>query len=120
SCPTRRLRPDQPSDGGGDMPERGFFQSLFDISFESFIATKIIKVLYVLSIVLLGIGALGYTIFAFTVSIAFGLLMLVIIAPLVFLLYLIYTRVVLELFIAVFRIMESNAELVSLARGNVA
>jgi uncharacterized protein DUF4282 len=98
------------------MHEKGFFGSLFDISFESFITTKIVKVLYVLSMVIFGLAALAYTIFAFTVSAAFGLAMLIIIAPLAFLLYLIYTRVVLEIFVAIFRIMESNFELVALQR----
>ena len=42
--------------------------------------------------------------------------MLVIAAPLVSLLYLIYTRVLLEVIIALFRIMEYNAELVTLQR----
>jgi hypothetical protein len=96
--------------------DKGFMGSLFDFSFSSFVTTKIVKVLYVLAIVVFGLAALAYIGFAFSVSVGFGLLMLVIIAPLTFLLYVIYTRVVLELFIAIFRIMESNAELVVLAR----
>jgi hypothetical protein len=98
------------------MQEKSFFASLFDIDFESFITTRIVKVLYVLTIVVFGLAALAYIVFAFTVSAAFGLLMLVIIAPLTFLLYLIYTRVVLEIFVAIFRIMETNVELVALQR----
>jgi hypothetical protein len=43
---------------------------------------------------------------------------LVIVAPLVALLYLIYVRVLLEIVIAVFRIMETNTELVALQRGH--
>lgn len=98
------------------MQEQGFFASLFDTSFSSFITTKIIKVLYILTMVLLGLVALGFVVSAFTVSTGFGLLTLVILAPLMFLLYLIYARVVLELFIAIFRIMETNFELVALSR----
>ena len=98
------------------MQEKSFFASLFDVDFESFITPRIVKVLYVLTMVVFGLAALAYVIWAFTESIVFGLLMLVIIAPLMFLLYLIYTRVVLEIFLAIFRIMESNFELVALQR----
>jgi hypothetical protein len=45
---------------------------------------------------------------------------LLIVAPLVGLLYLIYVRVLLEIVIVIFRIMESNAELVQLQRGAAA
>jgi len=98
------------------MQEKSFFASLFDVDFQSFITPRIVKVLYVLTMVVFGLAALVYVVWAFTESIVFGLLMLVIIAPLMFLLYLIYTRVVLELFLAIFRIMESNFELVALQR----
>ena len=99
------------------MPEKGFFGALFDLSFSSFVTTKIIKVLYVLAIVIAGIIALAYTIAAFAADPVLGLLTLVILAPLGFLLYVIYTRVFLELIIVIFRILETNTELVHLQRG---
>ena len=99
------------------MPDRGFLASLFDVSFSSLVTTKVIKVLYILSMIVIGLGALGFIGAAFANSVAFGLLTLVIIAPLVSLLYLIYVRVLLEIVIAIFRIMETNTELVALQRG---
>jgi hypothetical protein len=99
------------------VPEKGFFGALFDLSFSSFVTTKIIKVLYVLAIVIAGIIALAYTIAAFAADPVLGLLTLVILAPLGFLLYVIYTRVILELIIVIFRILETNTELVHLQRG---
>lgn len=98
------------------MQQKGFFQSLFDLSFSSFITTKIIKVLYVIAIILTAIAALGYIIWAFTESVGFGLVMLIVVAPLVSLLYIIYARVFLEILIVIFRIMETNTELVHLQR----
>jgi hypothetical protein len=98
------------------VQEKGFLASLFDVNFESFITTRIVRVLYVLTMIVFALAAIAYTVWAFTESIGFGLVMLVIIAPLTYLLYLIYTRVVLEIFVAIFRIMESNAELVALQR----
>ena len=99
------------------MPDKGFFGSLFDLTVASFITTKIIKVLYVLAIIIAGLIALAYVIFAFAADPVLGLLTLVILAPLGFLLYVIYTRVFLELIMVIFRIMETNTELVQLQRG---
>jgi hypothetical protein len=99
------------------MPERGFVASLFDTSFSSLVTTRVIKVLYILSMAVIGVGALISIGAAFANSAAFGLIVLVVIAPLVSLLYLTYVRVLLELVIAIFRIMESNVELVALQRG---
>ena len=98
------------------MPEKGFFASLFDVSFSSFITTKIIKFLYVLMLVLTGLGVLVFVIAAFDQSTGFGVLTLVVLGPLYFLLAAIYSRVILEFLIAVFRIMETNTELVGIAR----
>jgi hypothetical protein len=99
------------------MPEQGFLASLFDVDFKSLITTKVIKVLYILSMILIGLGALAFVVAAFANSVAGGLIVLIIVAPLVSLLYLIYVRVLLEIVIAVFRIMETNTELVALQRG---
>jgi hypothetical protein len=98
--------------------EKGFFGSLFDISFSSLITTKVIKVLYVLSMIVIGLIALGFIASAFAQSAAAGVFTLVIGAPLAALLYLIYTRVFLEVIICLFRIMESNLELVALQRAS--
>ena len=100
------------------MPEQGFLASLFDVEFKSLITTKVIKVLYILSMIGIGLVALAFVVAAFNNNAAAGLLVLVIVAPLMSLLYLIYVRVLLEIVIAVFRIMETNTELVALQRGS--
>ena len=92
------------------MQQKGFFGALFDFSFSSFITTKIVKVLYVIAIILTGLIALVYVVVAFGADARLGLFTLVILAPLAFLFSVIYTRVLLELFIAIFRIMETNVE----------
>jgi hypothetical protein len=83
--------------------ERGFFASLFDLSFTSFVTTRIIKVLYVLALIGIGLTMLVFIIGGFHESAAVGLLVLLIGAGL---LYVIYTRVFLEFIIQVFRITE--------------
>ena len=101
------------------MDPKGFFASLLDISFSSLITTKVIKVLYVISLIVIGVFALFFIIGAFTTSVGLGILTLVILAPLGALLYVVYTRVILEFIIVVFRIAEYNRELVELTRAQV-
>ena len=96
--------------------QKGFFASLFDISFSSLITTRIIKVLYVISLIVIGLFSLFFIIGAFTSSAGAGILTLLILAPLAALLYTVYTRVILEFIIVVFRIAEYNGELVALQR----
>ena len=98
------------------MPNQGFLASLFDVSFKSLVTTRVIKVLYILSMVLIGLTALFFVGAAFNNSAAAGLFTLVVIAPFISLLYLVYVRVLLEIVIAIFRIMETNVELVELQR----
>jgi hypothetical protein len=99
------------------MPEKGFFASLFDIGFTSLITTRVIKVLYVLSMVLIGLWALILVIVSFANDPASGIFVLLIVAPLGALLYLIWTRVFMELIIVLFRIMENTAALVAQGGG---
>ena len=89
----------------------GFLGALFDFSFTSLVTTKIIKVLYVLILVLVSISALVFTIAAFRLSAAFGLLTLVIGDPLFILIVMAFWRLVLESFVVRFRIAEDVREL---------
>jgi hypothetical protein len=100
------------------VPEQGFLASLFDTSFSSLITTRVLKVIYVLSMIVIGLSALAFIGAAFSRSAVFGLITLVILAPFFSLLYLVYVRVLLEIVIAIFRIMETNVELVALQRGH--
>ena len=86
--------------------ERGFFRSLFDISFTSFITTKIIKLVYVITLVLVAITALVFVIAAFRQDTTLGIVTLLIGAPLASLIYVVYARLVLELIVQIFRITE--------------
>jgi hypothetical protein len=86
--------------------QRGFFGSLFDISFTSFVTTKIIKFVYVVSMVLIAVSAVVVVVAAFNQSAAAGVLTLFVGAPIVALLYLIYVRILLEFIIQVFRAVE--------------
>jgi len=85
---------------------KGFVGSLFDFGFTSFVTPKVVKVVYVLIMVGLALVEVGYLIFAFKASPAFGIISLVILCPLSFFVYLALWRILLELFIVVFRIAD--------------
>jgi len=86
---------------------KGFVASLFDFGFTSFVTPKVVKVLYVLIMILLGLGSLASAIFAFQFGGAVaGFFVLLIVAPLVFFVYLSLWRIGLEIFVVVFRLAE--------------
>ena len=89
----------------------GFFQALFDFSFTAFVTPKIIKVIYVLAMIGIALVSLVYVALAFRLNPAVGVLVLVIVAPIFFLLYLIAARVWLEVVMALFRIAENTTEI---------
>ena len=88
---------------------RGFFSRLFDLSFQSFITTSIIKVLYILLIIGAGLVALLFIGAGFAADTGIGVVMLIV-SPLIFLIYVILGRVYLELVIVLFRIHDQTAE----------
>lgn len=89
----------------------GFFKSLFDFSFSSFITTRVIKILYILFVIGAVITALGIIIAGFTRGPGNGLFNLIIVGPLVFLLWVIGARVYLEIILVIFRIGEDLSEI---------
>jgi hypothetical protein len=98
---------------------QGFFGSLFDLSFSSFVTTKIIKVLYVLGIIMAGLSSLAVFISAARNGVPAAIVGLIF-APLVFLLGVLYSRVMLEIIIVVFRIAENTGEIARQGRSGSA
>ena len=93
------------------MEEKGFFGRLFDLSFNEFITTKIIKVLYVIAIIGSAIGALFILGGLFATRTFGGVLMGLVLAPVVFVLYVILARIWLETLIVLFRIAENTGKM---------
>ena len=89
---------------GDAADSKGFLASLFDFSFTSFITTKVVKVIYVLVTILIGLGALSFTFEAFHASVVFGLVVLVIGDPLYIIIAMALWRLLLEFFVVIFRI----------------
>lgn len=92
------------------MPsEVGFLSALFDFSFTNLITKKIIRLLYIISVIAYALLALAFVITSFNVNAGFGVFTLLILAPLLFLLAVIYVRVMLELIMVLFRISDHVA-----------
>jgi hypothetical protein len=92
--------------------EKGFVGSLFDFSFTSLVTPKIIKVLYILFTIWTAIIGLSILVIGFrTGGVWGGLFVLIIIEPVFILLTLGIYRVVLEMFMVVFRIYEETKQI---------
>lgn len=96
-----------PLDGG-----KGFFQSLFDFSFSHFVTPKLVRLAYVFAVLGFGLLAVG----GLLMGLARGggtALAAVVFIPLIFLAWTAFVRIILEIFIVVFRIAEPVREAAS-------
>jgi len=89
----------------------GFLSALFDFSFENFITSKLIGLLYGLALAGGAISALSFAISGFANSFLMGIGTLVL-SVLFFAIFVMYSRVILEILIVIFRIAENTGELV--------
>lgn len=95
---------------------RGFFEVLFDFGFRHFIAVRLAGVIYGLLLAVGALYALIWIVGAFQVSVLYGLLTLLVLAPLGFILYAMIARVYLEIVIALVRVAENTGEILTLLR----
>ena len=94
------------SDGQPAGPgAKGFFGALFDFSFSSFITPMIVKAVYVLALVALGLAWLVFLVTAFSQS-ALGGLFVLVIGPIIVLIYLAFIRMTLEFYLAIVRMSQ--------------
>ena len=107
--------------------KKGFFGSLFDLSFEHFVTGRVVSFLYVVSLIFVVLNAIvssGYAsllLGAFLSAVAdsqaigwiSGILLFLVIAPLLLFVSIVYARVLLEIVVVLFRIAENTAETAS-------
>ena len=86
--------------------EKGFFGSLFDFSFTSFVFPKIIKVVFAILVVLSAIAAIAVLVMAFNNSTTTGIAALVL-SPIIFCFYVLMFRIWMEVAIVLFRILDN-------------
>jgi hypothetical protein len=97
--------PGQPTPPAGDTGQTGFLGRLFDVSMKSFITPSIVKVLFVLGIIVISLGALALLL-AGTQGDGAGFL--IVLAPLYWFVGVLYLRVILEVIVVLFRIEENT------------
>jgi uncharacterized protein DUF4282 len=102
----------QPPAGPRYDNDKGFFGSLFDFSFDNFIAPKLVKFLYVLFLILISLGAIFYVIVGFGLMAsgddqgAIVGLLVILLSPVLWFLMVMGARLQLELVIVMFKISE--------------
>lgn len=99
--------------------QRGFFESLMDTRFDSLITPKLIRFLYVVSMIVLAVGVIVVIIAAFADKVGSGILALIF-APLGALIYLIVIRLWLELIVVTFKIRDAAEEVADNTRRTTA
>lgn len=98
------------------LESKGFFASLFDFSFTSFITLRFLRVIYIVLMIVIFITALVLFFTGFTrggAGIAFSL----IVVPIVTLLYLVIARIYMELIAIFFRIGENTTQMAAALGG---
>jgi hypothetical protein len=92
------------------VPTTGFFGALFDFSFREFVTTRVIKIVYILWLVMIAFGFLGGLVSAISMMgqeylgfLGFLLLVGTVVGSAISVLF---SRIILELLIVVFRISE--------------
>ncbi|HNQ98491.1 MAG TPA: DUF4282 domain-containing protein [Trueperaceae bacterium] len=98
------------------MDTQSFFSKLFDMSFSQYVTPSIIRIVFVLSIVLSGIVAIGIFTTASSTFGAGGAILGLVLAVLGFILYIVLARMGLEVVIALFRIAENTRVIADNAR----
>jgi hypothetical protein len=89
---------------------RSGITSLFDLSFSSFLTPKLVRALYAVTMLALGILGLLSVVFALGQSFLFGLGVLIVVLPCLLIL-LVWIRVMLEAAVVFFQIAERTAEI---------
>jgi hypothetical protein len=93
-----------------DITQKGFWSRFFDFSFKSFVTPSLIKVLFIVFMVVIGLSVLGMIVGGFMASAATGVLFLI--GGLIYgFLALLWARVILEIVIIFFRIHENTDEI---------
>lgn len=93
-----------------EIEEKGLFGSLFDFSFNQFVTIRVIKFIFVLGLIGSAIFTLIFLGSGFQVGFGRGLLHLIL-SPVVFFLLALYSRVVCEMIIVMFRIAENTGRI---------
>ena len=93
------------------LESKGFVRSLFDFSFSSFVARRVLRVLYILITIMYSLGALGAFIALLARHTPADIVLAVVAVPLGYILYLTFARITLEVLMVIFGIGEDLREI---------
>jgi len=98
--------------------ETSFLGALFDFSFRSFVTLRIVRFLYAVAVVLLAVGVIAALVGGMaTGRNALEMAGFLLFAPIGAFLYLLIIRVSLELMVVIFRIGETQGQILEALRG---
>ncbi len=110
---TESTPPSPPSGVPASSPapeqKKGFFARLFDMSFTEFVTPSIIKVIFLVGIVIAGLMAL-LVFLAFANQGGGAIVAGIVLAPLIFFVYVLFARVLSEVYLILFRIEENTRQ----------
>lgn len=93
------------------METKSFISSLFDFTFTSYVTPKFLKFLFVVGIIVAILATIVAIITGFMSHIAIGVIVLIL-SPIIFFLYVLFVRIYIELVMILFRIQADVAKLV--------
>jgi hypothetical protein len=91
---------------GGTQTQTNFFSALFDFTFNSFATPGLIRIIYIIGTVLIGLGWIGYTITLFSIGGALAGILTLVFGAIFALFAIALLRVSLEFYYAVVRMSE--------------
>lgn len=89
-----------------NLDSKSFFGALFDFEFNHFVTPKIVKFVYIVITVLIGIGVVGFVITSLISRAPAMVILALIIGPIVGIIYLALARMTLEMYYAIIRLSE--------------
>ena len=92
------------------MDAKGFLGSVFDFSFTHFVTTSIIKFIFILLMIFAGLAALAFIGIGFKQGTGTGFVFLLL-APVIFFIYVVFARIWCEIIIVLFRIAENTGRI---------
>ncbi len=107
-----------PNSDMGSLEGMSFIKSLYDFKFESFVAMKVLRLVYKLIVILYSLGAVAYLLIALATGKPLLIILGIILIPLGYIIYLALARVSFELMMVVFRIGSDVHEIASRGRNS--
>jgi hypothetical protein len=90
--------------GESALETKGFFKSLYDFKFESFVAMRMLRILYIIITILYSLGAIVFLITALASGKAGTIIIGLILIPIGYIIYLAFARIAIEVIMVIFRI----------------